>query len=213
MKDKLLLAFKNKYANLGLDAKILEGLATQFEATTTDETIDNVVNGVEPLLKTFQGQADKRVADAIAKAKLEATKPPKQENQNPPKEESKSDDTPEWVKALQGTIQGMASEIQALKGNKVLTDRNSILEAELKDANPTFKASIMKILPKIPFESDEAFQEFVAETKADSAAYVQDVANQGLSGISRPNIPTNLPATDAIDRDIKAWSDKDKATK
>lgn len=210
MKDKIIAALKNKYPNLGLSAKVLDGVASIIEATTTDETLETVVNGVEPLLKSFQAEADTRVASAIAKAKLEGVKPPKTTDPNTQQGPNPTDDTPEWVKALQGTIQGMASEIQTLKGNKVLGDRKAILEDKLKDAAPAFKSKILKDFARMNFENDDTFNEYLTETEADLGVFTQEIANQGLSGIGKPAIPTQAPTSAAVDSDIKAWAEKDK---
>lgn len=210
MKDKLIAAFKQKYVSLGLDVKILEGLASQLEAFTSDETLDTVVNGAESLLKSFQVHRDKRVTDAVAKVTLEAQKPPTKPTDTPPTVPTPGDDTPEWVKALQGTIQGMASEIQTLKGNKVLTDRKSILEEKLKDAAPAFKGKILKDFARMNFENDDTFNEYLTETETDLAAFTQDVANQGLRSNGQPFVPTVQPTGKAAEADIEAWGKKNE---
>jgi len=214
MKEKILTALKTKYKNLGLDENILLGLAAQFEATTTDETLDNVVNGVEPLLKSFQGHIDKRVTDATAKAKLEAIKAPKPEPQNPaPTNDPKDNDSPEWVKALLGKFDSLNGEIQTLKGNKVLTDRKQILEEKLKDAAPAFKGKILKDFARMNFETDEVFNEYLSETEADLTVFTQEIASQGVTNFPKPGIPTQQPANASVINEMKAWAEKDKAAK
>lgn len=205
MKDKLLQAFKNKYANLGLDVKILEGLATQFEATTTDETLETTVNGVETLLKSFQGSIDKRVTDAVTRAKVEsAVKPASTETNVTKKDEN---DQPSWLKGLLDSQNALLAKVNALENGKTANNRQSILSEKLKDSNPIIKAKILKDFARMSFENDEAFNEYLTDTETDAAAFIQDKANQGLASGSAPFVATSQ-ASKAIDDDIKAWGQK-----
>jgi hypothetical protein len=55
MKEKILIALRNKYKNLGLSEKVLETLANIVVAKTTDEAnIETEVTGVEDIAKAFQ---------------------------------------------------------------------------------------------------------------------------------------------------------------
>ena len=60
MKEKILVALKTKYSNLGFGAKALDGVASILEKSVTDESqIETAVSGVEPFLKVFQSDADR----------------------------------------------------------------------------------------------------------------------------------------------------------
>lgn len=59
MKEKILLALKTKYAALGLSEAVLDGIAESLSKTVTDEAgVETAVNGVEPILKSFQSSFD-----------------------------------------------------------------------------------------------------------------------------------------------------------
>ena len=99
MKEKIIAALKTKFSNLGFGEKAFTGVAEFLATTVTDEThIETAITGVEPLLKAFQGDIDKRVSDAIAKTKAELkTDPPTPPKKDEPKP---GDDTPAWAKDL-----------------------------------------------------------------------------------------------------------------
>src|SRR5690606_21564413 len=114
MKEKIFQALKTKSKNLGFGDKAFEGVAAFLATTITEEDqIETGIAGVEPLLKSFQGDIDKRVNDAVTKAKTDAKaeaeeelkkKQQKQDPQTPPPagggSEPESKDTAEQLKAL-----------------------------------------------------------------------------------------------------------------
>lgn len=196
MKDKILAALRNKYKNLGLGEKVLEGIADMLAITTTEESqIDNAVNGVENLAKGFQSDADRIRTEAAAKAKAEQSKgaePPKSE---PPKE----DETPSWAK-------GLIERLDRIETGKTTESRKSILEAKLKDAAPSVKAKILKDFQRMSFEKDEDFDSYLAETEADLTALNQEFVNQGFSNGHVPQVAGAGATEKAIEADIAAWA-------
>lgn len=91
MKQKILAALKNKYANLGFGQKALDGVADYLEKTVTEDSqIETAIAGVEPLLKIFQAEADRsRTELATIKAENEELK--KKANLTDPKDDPKDD--------------------------------------------------------------------------------------------------------------------------
>lgn len=111
MKDKIQIALKTKFSNLGFSDKAFTGVADYLSTTVTQEDqIDNAIQGVESLLKAFQGDVDTRVNSAVAKAKAETKGG---EMQPVKKEEAKGDDN-----AVLTLLQEMRSEISTLKAEK-----------------------------------------------------------------------------------------------
>ena len=126
MKEKLLSALKTKYSNLGFSDKAFSGVAEYLASTVTEEDqIDNGILGVEPLLKAFQGDADSRVNNAVAKAKAEnkGGNPAQPEK----KEETKGDETPVWAKSLLEKVERLETQKQqetlAQKWNKAVSEK------------------------------------------------------------------------------------------
>lgn len=70
MKTKIFNSLKTKFNNLGFSDKAFEGVATFLAATITEEDqIETAIEGVEPMFKAFQGDADSRVNSALKKIK------------------------------------------------------------------------------------------------------------------------------------------------
>lgn len=204
MKDKILAALRNKYKNLGLGDKVLEGIADMLALTTTEETqIDNAVTGVESLAKGFQSDADRIRTEATAKAKAEKDKgaePPKGE---PPKND---DDVPSWAKGLIEANQTLVAKINAIESGKTTESRKTILEGKLKDAAPSIKSKILKDFSRMNFEKDEDFDAYLTETEADLTTLNQDFANQGLNNGYVPAVAGAGVAEKAIEAEIAAWA-------
>lgn len=94
MKQKILAALKNKYANLGFGQKALDGVADYLEKTVTEESqIETAISGVEPLLKVFQSEADRSRTELNA-LKSENEELKKKVTQTDPKDDPKDDPKP-----------------------------------------------------------------------------------------------------------------------
>lgn len=79
MKEKIFNALKQAYSSLGLDDEILQGHAESLEATglVTDENLNVIVSSQKTFLSSLQSGMDKRVTDAINKAKEKKEEPAK----------------------------------------------------------------------------------------------------------------------------------------
>lgn len=202
MKDKILIALRNKYKNLGLGEKVLEGIADMLAVTTTDETqIDNAVNGVETLAKGFQSDADRIRTEATTKAKAEQSK-----GGETKKDEPNTEDMPSWAKGLVEANQALLAKVSAIESGKTTESRKSILEGKLKDAAPSVKAKILKDFQRMNFEKDEDFDGYLAETETDLTTLNQDFANQGLASGHVPQVAGSGATEKAIEADITAWA-------
>lgn len=194
MKEKILIALKTKFKNLGFGDSTFDTVATFLEATVTEETqIDNSVAGVESLLKGFQADADKRVTTAVQKVKTET--PPKggdDKKQEPTMPPTQSDDIPSWAKGLTDTISALTSKINTLESDKTIGTRKQTLEAKLKAANCSeqLQAKILKDFSRMNFDKDEDFAAYLTETEQDVATLAQQTANDSLSAIPKPFMGT-----------------------
>lgn len=184
MKEKILIALKTKFKNLGFGDKALDGVAAFLALTVTEETaIETSIEGVEPLLKSFQGEIDSRVTTAVAKAK--ETKEPKKEGaEKEPKTEG--NEPPEWAKALIDSNTQLKAELNTMKSGKTFETRKQTLEAKLENAPAKFKEKLLKDFGRMNFEKDEDFDSYLTETEADLAAFNQDLANSGLGANRKP---------------------------
>ena len=188
MKEKILQALKTKFKNLGFGDKAFDGVATFLAITVTEETaIETAIGGVEPLLKSFQGDADKRVTDAIAKAKAEkeSGEGADPNKKTEPKTEG-NDEPPAWAKALIESNTQLKSELNTMKSGKTFETRKQTLESKLEKAPAKFKEKILKDFARMNFEKDEDFDSYLTETETDLTAFNQDMADQGLGANRKP---------------------------
>lgn len=189
MKDKILQALKTKFKNLGFGDKAFQGVADYLAATVTEEAqIETAIAGVEPLLKSFQGEIDARVTTAVAKAKSEK-KDVDDDGEGAgqkKQQQQKNDDTPEWAKALIDTNKALTERLNRIETGKVVETRKQTLEAKLKDAPAKFKEKILKDFARMNFEKDEDFESYLTETETDLTAFNQELADHGLGAHGKP---------------------------
>lgn len=212
MKQRILDALKLKYA--GVDATILNGVAEYLSKTvTTEDQIGAAVDNAEPLTKPLQSEIDRRVSVLTAENKklkeqggeLNPDGTPK----NKPVEQPKGgDDTPAWAKALIKQNEDLAAEINAIKAGKTGESRKTILATKLEKVPEKQKALILKNFDKMQFASDEDFNGYLGELETDVTGIIQEVSNQGLSGMSKPFTGGGgaTSSEDAVKSDIEKWA-------
>lgn len=84
MKEKIFESLKREYSNLGLADEILQGHAESLAATgfVTDENLNVVVSSQKTFLSSLQSGIDKRVTDAVNKAREKKEEPAKGDEQD-----------------------------------------------------------------------------------------------------------------------------------
>lgn len=146
MKDKIFKRLKQEYAHLGLDDTFLLGLAESLATSgfVTDENIEGVVSAQKAYLESMQKSNDKRVQEAVDKAKkaaqdeqsakiadLEKQLEEAKKQQTPPPPYDK--EIPEWYKAKEkereANEKAYQQQIDELKKAKEEADRQKT-EAE-----------------------------------------------------------------------------------
>ena len=147
MKEKIFQKLKQEFSHLGLGDVILQAHADSLASIglVTDENIDTVISAQKGFLENLQKTSDKRVTDAVFKAKADAKKELETEEARKKVEEEtkkleeqakreKEKDMPEWYKVEKAATEKTIQEL--LHTNKTLLDGlNSI-----KKENETFKA-------------------------------------------------------------------------
>lgn len=132
MKQKVLESLKNKYSNLGFGEKAFDGVADFLSNNIEkEEDIAERVNGVEGLLKAFQGDLDKargektQLQKELNELKKQA---PSEEKEPKPTEESH----------MEKKLRELEETIQKLQGNEIHKSRQQILEETLKGTSEGF---------------------------------------------------------------------------
>lgn len=197
MKDKILALLLAKFAGVRKDglAQLAGVLALQ---ATTDEEASGIVEKltaekVNSFVTDYRKEVDKEVSSSNKtyednlKKKFDFVEK-KSDDDDPGKKSQKKDDdeTPAWAKALIEQNKTLADKLAAFEGEKIKGTRLQQLEGKLKDVPETFKTQKLKDFGRMNFETDEAFNGYLAEVETDIAAFNQELANKGLAGHGKP---------------------------
>lgn len=155
MKAKIKAALQQKYANLGLEEEVFEGVASAVETFVTEDSMSNFVDGAESILKKYQSMgdkarsakqdADKRIAALQAKLD-EAIASQEKGNEG---EGNHGDDVSTLIKnAIKESLGSLQQEIETLK-----TQRTA--ETAFETAKAKFFAN--KYAGKFTSEAEDAW--------------------------------------------------------
>lgn len=132
MKDKIFNLLKQTYSNLGLSDDILQGQSEALANTglVTDDNLQAVVDGQKSFLSSLQSGIDKRVTDAVNKAKGE-----KKEESAAGGGQAKTE--PDYQKLIDEAIAAKLSPIQeelnAYKAKDQQTARANMIASKAKE--------------------------------------------------------------------------------
>lgn len=144
MKQKLFEALKAKFS--GVDADILDRIATMLAKTVTEESgVTTAVEGVtQEFISVIEGYGDSRATGAqkTAVANYErkhnlkdGVKVAQQQQQEPPKSTEGGDDMPAWAKTLIESNQQLSERLNRLDTERTTTARRQQL-ATITDKLP-----------------------------------------------------------------------------
>lgn len=205
LKGKILQALKTRYKNLGFSEKAFEAVATFLETSVTDESeIDTATGGVESLLKAFQGDADKRVTDAIAKQKTN-----KNLNETGGESLTGNDDVPGWAQDLIESNKALSAKVSALENGKTVESRTARLEALLKDTPESFRQMKLRDFARMSFRDESEFEAYKTELET-GLEDIRPLFSEHGSG----KLPQPMPGKtnkSGISPDAQAYIDAKKA--
>ena len=196
MKQKLLELLTAKFLGKGTTRKdTLARLASAFatQCTTEEEAqalIDKVtVEQVTDFEKEHRSEVDSEIAKATKTALENAGKGKGGEgdqNPEPGKGEGGSSDPTDIASIVAAAIEKanapLLQEINSIKAGKTTETRLSQINDILKDVkDETLKNTISKNFPRMSFENDEEFAEYLAEIQTDVTTSNQSFINQGLT--------------------------------
>ena len=143
MKEKIFQSLKQAYSNLGLSDDIFQGHAEALEATglVTDENLATIVAAQKTFLSSLQSGIDKRVTDAVNKAREK-------------KEEAKLD---EGGERKQPDVQKLIDDAIAARLNPLQEKLNSYEAKVAQAARANFIISKAKELKISQGRIDEGF--------------------------------------------------------
>ena len=197
MKPKVLSILKPKTASLGFTAEELDGVAENIAKTlkedATDEQINQAIEAALPYLQMSQ-KAVTRIVNAekakSQKEKEEADKKAKEEAEKAAKEKgvgSGADEEPAWFRAYR---EQQDAKFAAIDNERVSAKRLAVFESMIKDLPEKQKTSELSSFKRLvpTFKDDDDFNTFMEEKKTSIGEMVQETANIGLGGLSKPGV-------------------------
>lgn len=199
MKEKILAVLKTKYSNLGFDAKALDGVAASLAESVTDESqIETAVRGVEPILKFFQADFDRKRTEYNAlkgqydelKAKADTSSA---NGGGQGRKNVTDDDELAWFKAYKA----IKAENDTLKSEKAKTERSNLITAKAKELGiPEWRMKEGFVI------GDDADEKTIGEYLA---SVQKNLVTAGLEGKSS-GFPISTP--EAKGKELaKAWAE------
>lgn len=132
MKEKIFNLLKQTYSNFGLSDDILQGQAEALANTglVTDENLQTIVDGQKSFLSSLQSGIDKRVTEAVNKAKGE-----KREEAAKGGEQGKNEpDLQKMIEeALAAKLSPIQEELNAYKNKEQQTARDNMIASKAKE--------------------------------------------------------------------------------
>lgn len=177
IKDTIKALLKSNFEGVQLSDARVEALAKRMEGkvTTEEEVLSKLesFNELKPLTeiaseddraRTAQAELDKLKGRAVVKEKVEEEPAP----------------TVDANKAILEAIKGLTDTVTALKGEKVITDRRSLITAKLATAGADYSAKVLRDFGRMSFATDEDFNTYLTDVETDFASHTQEAAESKL---------------------------------
>lgn len=206
-KDVKALGFSRRELK-GVAAKIADKLDSEIKEDATDdeiqEAVDDAIDAVIPFLQFSQVVSERRVqsykeahhtkdeADDDDDDDDDPVNQSNRKSQSSKKVKTSEDDGGEEnqlakaLKPLMDKLDGMQSEITALKSGNTANSRKSKLEKLLKGTGK-FGERTLKAFNRMSFKDDDEFEDFFEEVESDLESENQERANQGLEKLGAPD--------------------------
>ena len=206
-KDVKALGFSRRELK-GVAAKIADKLDSEIKEDATDEEIqeavDDAIDAAMPFLQFSQMVSDSRVRAYRNAHPVEEEDDEENDEDDEPvtrnshrsqaskkmtkSEDDGGDETPlaKALKPLMDKLDGMQSEITALKSGNTANSRKAKLEMLLKGTGK-FGERTIKAFNRMSFKDDDEFEDFYEEVESDLESENQERANQGLDKLGAPD--------------------------
>lgn len=208
-KDVKALGFSRRELK-GVAAKIADKLDSDIKEDATDdeiqEAVDDAIDAALPFLQVSQAVSERRVQsykDAHP-ANEEDDDDNDDDDDEPVSRNSRKSQTSKKgkkgdvddgeesslanaLKPLMDKLDGMQSEITALKSGNTANSRKAKLEKLLKNTG-RFGERTLKAFNRMSFKDDEEFEDFYEEVESDLETENQERANRGLEKLGAPSV-------------------------
>lgn len=194
-----------------LAKSLLLQVTTEEEAQALVEKLSD--QQVTEFVKDWRKEVDSEVNKGIETYKKKSAAPKKEEEEGGEPDPSKPADPADIAtivsNAIAAQLKPLQDELSNYKAADVNKQRRVTLESKLTDAPEKFKSKILKDYERMNFESDDVFNEYLAETETDLTEFNQDLANQGLGMFPKPG-QGGKGKTDEVPTEVAAYINSQK---
>ena len=205
--NEILAALELKFAGRRRDGleQLAQVLALQFDTIEKAQAAIDAMSEqrVDDFIKEYRKKVDAEILKSnqtteknlrnkydFVEKKDEKTPPP---NPNEPP----SEEVPAWAKSL-------IDEVNSLKSEKATATRRAALEKVFANDTPeSYKKAILGGFEARTFKSNEEFNSFLESTRTDAQAFMQELADKGLSAHSKPAL--GAVNEDGVSQDVKTY--------
>lgn len=182
IKKAIRALLQSKFGGVQLSDARVEQLAKRLEGKVeTEEDLETrlvVLDEALPFADIAKEDDRIRSLEAAAKAKKPVAKKPVEREEE--EEDDPDDEMPAWAKALIDGNKALQDTVQALKGEKVVSDRRSAILAKLKGADEAYANKVVRDFGRMSFADDEAFEEYLGDVENDFTEHAQSQAESKL---------------------------------
>lgn len=195
MKEKILALLLAKFAGVRKDG--LAQLATAMSIQAADESeatalVEKITaDKVNDFVKDWRKDVDKEVSESKKtiednlKKKYDFVE--KKEPANPDPDKKDPNDIAAIVAAaVSKAVEPLQQKLLGFEGAKTNETRLQQLQSKLDGLPESFKKQKVEDFSLMQFESDEKFTEYLAKMETGVAEFKQELADNGLSGHSKP---------------------------
>lgn len=177
IKELIKALLQSKFGGVQLSQVRIDAIASRLEGKVKDEaeleaklvTLDEAfpfadIAKEDDRVRSLEAEAKKKTETKVEETKKEEVKKV---------EETKDTAVLEALKALTETV-------QALKGDKVVSDRRSLIQAKIKDADADYAGRVLRDFGRMNFADDAAFEEYLGDVEKDFTSHIQTTAESKL---------------------------------
>jgi len=192
---------KTLFASKGFSQKAIEGLAEYLAPNLTEEStaeeMTAAITAIEPMTSLMQSEINRQVTEAKKPKPAEETTTTTVEDTRPATNTPTTDPV---ILELLNQVKTLAQGLAAVQTKEVATSRKDLLLAKLDKTPEAYKAKALKDFARMKFETQEEFDEYLAESETDAATAIQGESDAGLGGDTPPK--GYVPAKGADEKEV-----------
>ena len=205
--NEILAALELKFAGRRKDGleQLAQVLALQFDTIEKAQAAIDAMSEqrVDDFIKEYRKKVDAEIlksnqtTEKNLRNKYDFVEKKVEKTPSPNPNEPPAEEAPAWAKSL-------IDEVNSLKSEKATATRRAALEKVFANDTPeSYKKAILGGFEARTFKSDEEFNSFLESTRTDAQAFMQELADKGLSAHSKPAL--GAVNEDGVSQDVKTY--------